>query len=82
METRTEKGTRMIFGIPVTPTVLLVLGLTLFTLIVFQVLVGLRKIKIGRRTFVYHKYIAYVIVAVAMVHGFLGMLFVYGWQVL
>jgi len=70
----------MIFGIPVQPIWLLVLGLTLFALIVFQILVGLRKIKFGRRTWTYHKYIAYVIVGIAVVHGLLGILFVYGWR--
>lgn len=68
----------MVFGTPVTPIWMLVGGLTLFALIVFQVLVGLRKIKLGRRTFVYHKWIAYTIVGVAVVHGTLGILFVTG----
>lgn len=71
----------MIFGIAVTPAWLLVLGLTLFALLVFQLLVGLRKIKFGRRTWVYHRYIAYVILGIAIVHGFLGILFVYGFRV-
>ena len=68
----------MIFGQPVTPIIMIVGGLTVYSLIVFQVLVGLRKIKLGRRTFVYHKYIAFTILGVAAVHGMLGLLFATG----
>jgi hypothetical protein len=71
----------MIFGFPVEPWWLLTLGLTLFSLIVFQVVVGLRWIKFGRRTWLYHKWVAYTILGVAFVHGLLGVLFVYGWSV-
>ncbi|MDR3687290.1 MAG: hypothetical protein P4L93_10075 [Coriobacteriia bacterium] len=72
----------MIFGIPVSPTWLLVLGLLLLVLLVFQILVGMRKIKFGRKTFVYHKWVAFTILGIAVVHGLLAMLFVYGWSVL
>lgn len=70
----------MVFGIPVTASWMLVGGLTLLVLVVFEVLVGMRKIKFGRRTFVYHKYIAFTIVGVALVHGLLGVLWVNGWR--
>ena len=71
----------MIFGMAVTSLVMLVVGLSLLCLIVFQVLIGERKIKLGPRTFVYHRYVAYTILAVAVVHGLLGVLYVTGWQV-
>ena len=71
----------MIFGIPVTPIWLLVMGLALLAMLVFQILVGMRKIKFGRKTFVYHRWVAFTILGIALVHGFLGMLFVYGWSV-
>ena len=70
----------MIFGMPITAFTMLVIGLLLLCLIVFQVLIGERKIKLGRRTFVYHKYVAYTILTVAAVHGLLGVLYVTGWQ--
>ena len=72
----------MIFGMPITAFTMLVIGLLLLCLIVFQALIGERKIKLGRRTFVYHKYVAYTILTVAAVHGLLGVLYVTGWQLL
>jgi len=72
----------MIFGMAVTSLVMLLVGLLLLCLIVFQVLIGERKIKLGRRTFVYHKYVAHTILAVAVVHGLLGILYVTGWSFL
>ena len=68
----------MIFGISITPLMVLIGGLTLLCLVVFQVLVGMRKIKLGPRTFVYHKYIAFTIVGVAVVHAVLAVLFITG----
>ena len=71
----------MIFGIPVQPSWLLTLGILLLALLVFQILVGMRKIKFGRKTFVYHRWVAFTILGLAVVHGLLGMLFAYGWSV-
>jgi hypothetical protein len=71
----------MIFGIAVRPVWVLAGGVTLLALLVFQILVGMRKIKFGRKTFVYHKYVAFVMVALALVHGFLGMVLAFGWRV-
>jgi len=68
----------MIFGMPITPVWMLVGGITLFALLVFEVLVGLRKVKFGRKTFVYHRYIAYTILGIGAVHGLLGIMFVTG----
>jgi uncharacterized membrane protein YcjF (UPF0283 family) len=53
-------------------------GLSLFALVLFQVSVGMRWIKLGRRTFVYHKWIAFAIVGAAAVHGLLGIVFLTG----
>jgi heme A synthase len=72
---------RMIFGTPVQPSWLLTLGILLLVLLVFQILVGMRKIKFGRKTFVYHRWVAFTILGLAVVHGLLGMLFAYGWSV-
>ena len=71
----------MIFGIPVQPSWLLTLGILLLVLLVFQILVGMRKIKFGRKTFVYHRWVAFTILGIAIVHGFLGVLFAYGFRV-
>jgi len=71
----------MIFGIPVQPSWLLTLGILLLVLLVFQILVGMRKIKFGRKTFVYHRWVAFTILGIAIVHGFLGVLFSYGFRV-
>jgi len=71
----------MIFGIPVQPSWLLTLGILLLVLLAFQILVGMRKIKFGRKTFVYHRWVAFTILGIAIVHGFLGVLFSYGFRV-
>lgn len=70
----------MIFGIPVTPTWMIIGGVTLFLLTAVEVLIGMRKIKLGRKTFVYHRYIAFTILGGAVVHGTLGLLFLTGWS--
>lgn len=71
----------MIFGIPVQPIWLLALGILLLALLVFQILVGMRKIKFGRKTFVYHRWVAFTILGIAVAHGLFGVLFTYGWRV-
>jgi hypothetical protein len=68
----------MIFGLTVTPLWMIIGGAILLAMIVFQVLLGMRKIKFGRRTMAYHKYLAWVIVGVAIVHAMLGILFATG----
>ena len=60
----------------------LVLGLTLFVLTVFQVLVGLRKIKLGRNRMMIHKWTGFAILAIAAVHGLMGATFALGWTIL
>ena len=69
----------MIFGMPITPVWMIVGGVALLLLVVFEILLGLRRIKFGKRTLVYHKYVAFTILGVVLVHGLLGVLFVTGW---
>jgi hypothetical protein len=69
----------MLFGLTIPPGWVISIGLTLLTLLVFEVLVGLRIIKFGRKTNVYHRWIAYTILGVAVVHGFLA-LSLFGWR--
>ncbi len=67
----------MIFGIVVQPRILVVLGLSAFLVLVVQVLVGYRKIRFkGKKHLVVHKRLAWVLLVIAAIHGFLG--FVYG----
>ena len=67
----------MIFGIVIRPVLLMVLGATALTLLVFQILVGTRKIKLkGKTHMLVHRRGAWVLLGVAAVHGFLA--FVYG----
>jgi hypothetical protein len=53
------------------PPIYLILagGLTLLTLLVFQVLVGRRIIKLGKNHFVIHKWTGYSMLALAAFHA-------------
>ena len=68
----------MILGMPVTPMVMLIGGIIVLGLTLFEVLLGLRFIKLGRQHRTVHRRVAFAIVAVAVVHGFLGVLLVTG----
>jgi cytochrome b561 len=68
----------MIFGIPVSGPVMLIGGGVMFLLVAFQVLAGLRIIKLGKVHRVVHRWTAFVIIALAVVHGVLGLLFATG----
>jgi len=60
----------VLLGIAIESNLVLVGGLTLFALLAFQMLVGLRKIKFkGRLHSKVHKWTAYVMLAVAVFHG-------------
>jgi len=72
----------MILGIVVTGPLMVAGGLTLFVLIVFQVLVGLRKINLGRKRLVIHKWTGITILGLAAVHGLLGIAFALGLTIL
>ena len=72
----------MILGIAITVPMVVIGGLTLFGLLVFQLLVGLRIVKFGRRTFKMHKWVGVGLVVLAAVHGLLGAALVLGWRIL
>jgi hypothetical protein len=73
---------RMILGLTVTGPMMLVGGAILLLLTVFQVLVGLRKIKFGRRHRAIHKWTGFAILAIAAVHGLMGIAFAMGFTIL
>jgi heme A synthase len=68
----------MVLGLPVTGTMMLVGGALLFTLVLFQVLLGMRVIKLGKRHRIVHRRTAYAIMALAAVHGLLAVAYVTG----
>ena len=72
----------MILGIAVTGPMVLVLGVALLLLTVFQVLAGMRKIKLGRNRMKIHKWTGFAILAIGVVHGLLGATFALGWTIL
>ncbi|MDO8846786.1 MAG: hypothetical protein Q7W51_00150 [Coriobacteriia bacterium] len=60
----------MLLGITITGSMLVAGGAAIFLLLVFQVLVGLRKIKFqGKLHMKVHKYGAYALVALAVFHA-------------
>ncbi len=60
----------MLFGISIQPYMLLVGGASLFALLGFQVLVGLRKIKFkGALHMKVHKWTAFAMLAFAVFHA-------------
>jgi hypothetical protein len=71
-------GRTAMFGFIPTPPPLLVAGGGLFLLVltVFQMLVGYRKIHFKGRTHLKaHKWVAWVLVVAAIVHGLAGLLY-------
>ena len=71
----------MIFGIPVSGTFMIVDGIAMFSIVLFQVLLGLRVINLGKRHRIVHRWTAYVILGVAVLHGLLGVMFVTGFTI-
>lgn len=61
--------------------VVIALGATLWLVLVFQALVGLRMVRFSGRTHAkVHRWIAYGLIAVGLLHGLLALnLFVLGW---
>ena len=58
------------------PALIMWAGILLFALTVVQMLIGYRKIHFkGRKHLKVHKILAWVIVGGALLHGFLGMLY-------
>jgi hypothetical protein len=70
----------MVFGFTVTPPLVITGGVILLVLTVLEVLIGLRKIKFGRKTFVYHRYIGLAILGIGAVHGLSGVVMLMGWR--
>ena len=71
----------MILGMSITGPMMLIGGATLLALTLFQVLLGLRVFKFGKRHRVVHRWVAFSILGVAAVHGLLGALFVTGTRI-
>lgn len=66
----------MLLGITIDPLVVIIGGVTLFALMVFQILQGLRKIKFkGKLHFKVHKAVAYAMLAVAVIHALTALAF-------
>jgi hypothetical protein len=61
--------------------VVIVLGITLWLTIVFNTLLGMRVVSFkGRLHSQVHRYVAFALVAVGIVHGFLALgTLVFGW---
>ena len=72
----------MILGMEVTVRTMMVGGLVVLTLLLFQVLTGLRVIKMGRKKRVVHKWTGIAVLCLAAVHGFLGVVFGLGLKIL
>ena len=68
----------MILGMAVSGSTMLFGGAVLFVLTMFQVLSGLRVIDLGKAHRKIHRRTALTIVAVAALHGALGIIFVTG----
>lgn len=72
----------MVFGFFLTPQMIAIGGVVVLLLLVFQVLVGMRKIAFKGRTHMkVHRYGAYVLLAFGVLHGFAGLAWAFGWRV-
>jgi hypothetical protein len=57
-----------------------VAGIVVFLLLVFEALVGLKIIKFGRTQWKTHKWIAFTVIALALIHGIYALgTVVFGW---
>lgn len=68
----------MILGVAVTGVMMLIGGALLLALTLFEVLLGLRVIKMGKKHRIVHRWTAFAILGVAAIHGILGVLYVTG----
>jgi hypothetical protein len=68
----------MIFGLEITARIMAVGGVVLFALLLFQVLAGLRIIKLGRKNRAVHKWTGMAILGIAAVHGLMGLVLGFG----
>ena len=68
----------MLLGITIPPIYIIALGVVLALLIVFQVLEGLRKIRFKGKTHLkVHKFVAWSMLALAVVHGLVAYAYFY-----
>lgn len=64
----------MLFGISIEPYMLIGGGIAIFTLVVFQILQGTRKIKFkGKLHLQVHKWVAIAMLAASVFHGLLAL---------
>jgi cytochrome b561 len=67
----------MLFGIVITPAMIMAGGIAIFVVMSFQILQGMRKIKFkGALHMKVHKWGARVLFVLALVHGIAGMAYV------
>ncbi len=71
-------GLSMLFGLVITNVAVAIGGVLLFTLVLFQVAMGMRWIKLGKHHRVWHRRTAFAIVAVAALHAVIGMTYAFG----
>lgn len=72
----------MVFGMFISPFVVEYTGLFVLLFVLFEVLVGLRKIRFPRRSHLkIHKYLGYALLGVAVVHGLLALAYLNGWSI-
>lgn len=73
----------MVFGYQLQLINIVLGGLSVVTVVVFTMLVGMRKIKFkGRRHLVVHKTLAWMVLALGAVHGTLALAYLKGWKIL
>lgn len=73
----------MVLGFTIMPWELIAAGLTIASLIVFQMLVGYRKIHFkGRLHLRIHKINAWTIITLVVIHATLAITYVEGWTIL
>ena len=56
-----------------------IFGVLIWFVIIFQVLLGLRVIKVGKRQRLVHRWIGFAIVVLAPIHGLLASAYFLGW---
>lgn len=71
----------MILGFEVTVRTMMLGGTLLLALVLFQVLAGVRIIKLGRKNRVVHKWVGIGILGVAVLHGLLGVVLGFGLRI-
>jgi hypothetical protein len=72
----------VVLGIAIQPIHLIISGLTLLTLLVLQLLIGLRVIRFkGRLHLRVHKGLAWTLVALASFHGLFAITFLRAWRI-